>query len=399
MRKKSLILLTASLLSLGVVGGTFAAWAVTDNADPFSVRVSPGSVSTDTTTTYVRLEWGSSKEVSNVANLKLDTYRKVGVVGLLADTSNSASFKGKLSITVDGTAALKSALNVKLYEGNLAATDGVISATTIAAATEIPLTNYVADNLQVTDNTERLVTPVVYLNSMSAAEYAQLSTAVVTLEFDWGVGSGEETVTTQTFYATGFGSDPVYAYAWKGDAQNAAWPGVLMNAAQVNGYKTAEINIAAYDKIIFHNNVEGEGSKKSGDITIATSFTGTNNCFTYTGSGDLKGTFGEHDDIVSPEYYLVGCGFNIGTAVYNDDSESSNFGWVTRDAGRITLTDGVGTISITTTQANARLKVIEKQSNTWYSNDGNDFVIGQAGNYTITFRLNPGAGQAYIACA
>lgn len=391
MKKKSLILLTASILSLGVVGGTFAAWAVTDNADPFEVKVSPGTAQTDTTTNYVTLSWGSSKEVSNVANLKLDTYRKVGKVGLLADTSNSDSFKGKLTITATGDSSLLAALNIKLYEGNLTDTDGVISSATIAAATEIVLTNGAVD-ITVTDATEKIVTPVVYLSSLTAAQYDALKNAVVTLQFDWGVGTGVDVVTTKTFYTTGFGNGDVYAYAWKGEAQNAAWPGVKMNSAVVAGYKAAEINISAYDYVIFHNNVEGDGAKKSGDIAIATSFTGTNNLFTYDGTtGTAKGTFSHHDDEVEVEYYIVGQDFTIGTTSFDDPA-----GWAPQAAGKLTLSNGVASIDVTT-NGNAQLKIYENTSATWYSNNGGNFILGDAGTYTITFRVNPGNNEQYIS--
>ena len=120
MRKKSIILLTSTILGLGLIGGTLAGWAVTDNADPLNIGISPGTISTDTTTSYITLSWGSSQNIGNVSNLKLDETRRAGVLDLRADSATTdVNVSGDLSISITGDATLKTYLKVDVYKGNI----------------------------------------------------------------------------------------------------------------------------------------------------------------------------------------------------------------------------------------------------------------------------------------
>ena len=80
-------LLTLLSLAMGIA---IVAWAVTDNADPFGVKVSPGTVGPDTTK-FVTLSYGDST-FANVDNLKAGEPRIAGSILLKADTKDGSTF-------------------------------------------------------------------------------------------------------------------------------------------------------------------------------------------------------------------------------------------------------------------------------------------------------------------
>jgi hypothetical protein len=47
MKRKSIFVIGSVLAAGLLVGSTFAAWAVTDKADPFNVGITPGTISDD----------------------------------------------------------------------------------------------------------------------------------------------------------------------------------------------------------------------------------------------------------------------------------------------------------------------------------------------------------------
>ena len=53
MKGKKFLALASIFAGVALVGTTFAAWAVTDNAGTKHIKVSGGKISADTTTTYV----------------------------------------------------------------------------------------------------------------------------------------------------------------------------------------------------------------------------------------------------------------------------------------------------------------------------------------------------------
>lgn len=390
MKKKSLALLITSITGLALAGGTFAAWAVTDNAAPFSINVTPGEVSTDTTD-YVTLEWGSQKNIGNVSNLQAGETRKVGVLDLRVNTESTAALSGKLSQSIaysgeGATYKLSTQLSIKVYAGDLTLEQA-------AAATPVDMSAGYIDIVTTPDtysgqtlvpgnrNKAILYSVFASLPDMTASDYAQYKTQSATITYDWGVAAGTQEVSGDytTYYAAGFGST-VYAYAWKNGAENATWPGVKMEAANVNGFYSVQIEDAKqYTKIIFS---DGTDNKKSEDIVIAESFVNGKNCYTYNG-GDNR--FTVHDDSVEVAYYLVGEHLFFG-----DNSSAPAAAWSVDQSpsqAKLTLVSGVANINVYT-DGNAKLKVYEVASGIWYSNDGNDFTLNDAGKYTITFTLN-----------
>lgn len=397
MKKKTVFLLASVAMGAALVGGTFASWAVTDNADPFSINVSTGDVTTDQTE-YVTLEWGSEQSMSNVANLALGTVRKAGVLDLRANTTSNTQTDGTLSYSLAGDTHLLAKLHLDVYAGDLAATNGVVAEETLEDKTPLVFTNG-ESVVQVNKNVANLYTVVIYLDSeTTAADLAEMEGEQVSVTFDWGAGT--DVATTTTLYATGFDGTP-NLYAWTGATQNAAFPGVAMKEVVAgSGVYTAEIP-ATMQNVIFSydDNYSDENNRQqSGDIVVATSFAGVN-MYTYDGeTGAAKGTFSTYDptEVKVPTYYVVG--------------DFTNPAWSALEANKMTVVENKtdefeGTVTLT---GGAKIKVFEQLHNMYYGcdttwencgftldNDGN-LVVTAAGTYRVHIDLTPEGAGNYI---
>ena len=397
MKKKGLFLLASGVMAAGLIGGTFASWAVTDNADPFSIKISTGDVTTDGAE-YVTLEWGSSQSMGDVANLALATIRKAGVLDLRANTTATSTFKGKLSYQFGGSQALIDALELKVYAGDLAATNNVIAPATVEGKTPVAFTNGEA-LITAEKNAANLYTVAINLKStIDAKGLEELDGLQATLTFDWGAGT--DVLEAVTLYATGFDAQP-YVYAWNANSKNAEFPGIAMTPVTgAAGYYTAQVN-TAFTKVIFTTQDEAQ---KSGDITIAESFSEGKNLFTYSASVEgVHGTFSVMGDVKAPEYYVVG----------SFTGEAPNY-WTAEAGYKMTLKQGetdIYQLKNVTLAKDAEFKVYESViAKQWYSNqstwencgfelsaDGNIKVLA-AGTYTIEFDLSPiGGNYIYFA--
>lgn len=396
MKRKALFLLATSVLGMGIVGGTFAAWAVTDNADPVNIKVAPGDVASDKTTTYATMYYGQSQSISNVGGLQRGSYRKAGVLDLRASTSNHASFNGKLTLAVADSvgSGLAEKLHVEVYKGNLTATNGIVSQAdyTAAASNKLAFTNGVSSTITVLDKAENLYSVVVYLDSsVSVTEYDAMSALQANITLNWDHAySGDDLATSTTLYARGFGGQ-VYCYAWNDNEVMKAFPGEAMTLTSVADTYYYAVP-TKYTKVIF---TLADESKKSGDITVASFFTNGDNMFVYNPEeGTAKGTADVFDDSIESAYYLVGENLYIG-----NDNKGTPVTWASASIAeglKLTFNDGVATVNVYT-PGSAALKFWDKTTNAYYDNDGGNFELGTAGKYTLTFRLNPGAGQYYIS--
>ena len=398
MKKKTIFLLASVAMSAALVGGTFAAWAVTDNADPFSIKVSTGDVTTDQTE-YVTLEWGEQQKMGHVANLALNTVRKAGVLDLRANTASTTSPNGTLSYSLAGGEHLLAKLQLKIYEGNLTAGEGgVIAPATLEGKTPLAFTEG-SKVITVSKNVANLYTVAVNLGETTAAELAEMTGEQVSITFDWGPGTDIATATT--LYATGFAGAPK-AYAWTGATQNAAFPGVDMEEV-VAGSGVYSVRIpSTLQNVIFSydDNYEDETNRQqSGDLAISTVFA-SGNMFTYNASvADVHGTVSTFDpaDIKVTAYYVVG--------------DFTNPQWTALEANKMTAKSGTTDeyeIASVTLAAGAKLKVFEKKENLYFGcdstwegcgftldNDGN-LVVTAAGNYKIHIDLTPEGAGNYV---
>ena len=287
--------LIASLLAGGaLVGGTFAAWAVTDNADPFHVQITPGTLDIGSDKS-VTLDWGT-KGLVNIEGLSVGQEMGPYEVGLRATTSDNTAFTGSLSVSMatESVAALKliEFLHVNVYENSTKAGDPLLTVPDGSS-------NYsVAVDINVNSGVEKKVYFFISMDAgISPVVYNTIKDDVVTLTVDWNKGSAIQEVTAYTYYFNNSASwANVYAYAWKeaDGSMNAAWPGVKMNQAKAAIYSTA-IG-ATFDKVVFNNGLENESLQKTDDLAL--------NHLTPYWNGSAWAA--APDVSAETEYYLVG---------------------------------------------------------------------------------------------
>ena len=372
MKGKSLFFLGAIVAAGLLVGGTFAAWAVTDNADPFSVTITPETVQVGEDQS-VTLDWGT-KGLINIESLSVGEEKGPYALGLKATTSDNNSFTGsllvKLETTATGSEKLIDYLNVNVYDNSGKTGDPLLTVPDGSA-------NYtVAKDIAVNSGEEKLVYFFIRLdNNLTPALYSQIKNDVVTLTVDWNKGSGIDEITSRTYYYKNKNSwEHVYAYAWNSSdfSSNAEWPGVEMALVQDNIYSVA-LDVS-FDRIIFTNN---DGSQTT-DLTIDPA-----NPY-YNDSWEAAPVFNAEID-----YYLVG--------TFND--------WVLDPALKLeklaSAHNGFNYHIEFENAGNQEFKIVSS-NNVWFgefSNDGAPNVsLGIADTYDIYF--NPElVGSVYIQCA
>lgn len=287
MKRKSIILLSSILAGSLLVGGAFAAYAVTDNADPFGINVTPGNLDEDDTQ-YVTLEWGATTNLEGVGLLKVGENRKVGVVSLVSTPTHEGKFS--LSIrdlteeasTVSATRDdyLLDYLNIKVYAGSLSLKgdgslpDGTPVEEIAKSASEekegLGGTKSLEFNATGT-TTGAEYTIFLTLDESALPFYTQMANDKVRLEVDWGKKDGDQTADGKIVYFTKpSGWAGVYAYAWKGEKVNAAWPGVEMVSSYNEGLY--QISIPSDMVNLVFNDGTNNDEKKTADLT----FTGYN---------------------------------------------------------------------------------------------------------------------------
>ena len=264
MKRKTIVLLSSVLASVTLVGGAFAAFAVTDGADPFGINVTPGDLDVDDTT-YVTLKWGETTGLTGVGNLSVGENRKAGIVSLQA----TPAYTGVFTLNIrDVTTAEKETtdaklldyLNVYVYDGNVdlvgeqkALPEGDPLATIVKATQkDTEGKKQLSVNVQGTPAGHELS---VFVNFDSSANpvYTQLKNDKVFLQVDWSPKSGEE-ATGDVIYATKPSDwDKIYAYAWDGEKTNAVWPGVEMVHAYDDVYQIL-IPADTHANLIFNDN-------------------------------------------------------------------------------------------------------------------------------------------------
>ena len=280
-------ILAGSLL----VGGAFAAYAVTDNADPFGINVTPGNIDEDTTK-YVTLNWGETTNLEGVGLLKVDENRKVGVVSL----ASTKAYTGVFSLELKDNTANRSNndylfnhLEVFIYQGNVDLDERNLPATGLVekidkgAVESTPRVKNLQFNADGTaSGTEYTI--FVHLDSGAASNFAFMSNDVVRITVDWGAKDGEELNATPVYVAKPATTaennwDDIYVYAWKNEKVNAAYPGVKM----VSSYKASdgkdiyELTIpTGMEKVIFNNGKSGDAERKLTAEDIVLSTTGYN---------------------------------------------------------------------------------------------------------------------------
>jgi hypothetical protein len=205
MKRKAIVLLSSVLASALLVGGSFAAFAVTDNADPFGINVTPGDLDVDDTT-YVTLKWGDTTGLTGIGNIKVGENRKAGIVSLKATPAYTGVFSLEISDVTTAEkettdAKLLDYLNVYVYDGALdlvGEEKALPSGEEVVKKGEILKTTAKVDGKKkISLNLEgtpagRELTVFVNLDSSASPVFAEMSQDKVYLEVDWSPKAGEE---------------------------------------------------------------------------------------------------------------------------------------------------------------------------------------------------------------
>jgi len=383
MKGKTVFLIASLLGGLGLVGGTFAAWAVTDNADPFHVNITPGTLDVGSDKA-VTLDWGN-KGLVNIENLEMGQRKGPYEVGLVATTSDNSAFTGRLTVslatTASGETKLIDYLTVTVYE---AAAGTGVAWLTVPDGEQ----NYtIGKDLQVNSGSEKKVYFFVELASgIDPQVYNAIKSDVVTLTVDWGKGSAIDEITASTYYFNNTSSwGSVYAYAWKEEdgSMNAAYPGVAMKQEKGHIYSIAIPS--QFDKVIFNNGYSGYGNQTD---TLTLPEVGDDTPY-YNGSAWAT----KPDITAETVYYLVG-------KTINDWKTGDAYKFVaeegTENAGAFAYTYKLEDVEIV---AGDEVKVVGSD-NIWYGENADSSVnmtIGEANHYDFFF--NPTAqGGKHIFC-
>ena len=418
MKKKTLLFVSIAASTL-LVGGTFAAWAVTDNAAPFGIKINPdGTTISDTDTKTVVLNWGTTNQLTAIGNLAAGQVIGPKEVDLKAKTQDGHDYTGLLEVSLidqtvgkgNGEKKLIDYLDVyvtkeKLPEKNPQNFDIVYDSATVAtaynnlaAANQVlhvpPTAQDYSESASVTVTGTDADVPVYFYitlnSSVTNVIYQQIKSDVVYLQVDWNKAAADSAVTSSTIYwqKTLEAGHKAYVYAWNDTTakQNAAWPGVEMANAGTNLYS---YSLASdMNKIIF---VDVDGSEavvsQTDDIAITDAIRTTTPY--YNGTSWVASIA----DNIAGNYYLRGT-FNNWEVV-----EAYK---LTEDDTKDGYTYSIKGLSVA---ADAALKVytINAQSvETWYAEnstntDAPNLTIHDAGVYNFYF--NPaGNNGTYILC-
>ena len=405
LKKKTLILAGAILAGAALVGGTFAVWAVTDNADPFAIKITPGDLTIGTTKS-VTLEWGETRSLTNISGLRMDQEAGPFTLGLKATTSDNSSIYGELSATLATTSSaelkLIDNLIVNFYDGAEKGANEPI----MTVPNQYSKSSHV--DIQVTSGTEKIVSIYVSIKpGLTPEQYNAIKEQQVTLTLDWNKSTGHdyEYVTAVDYYFNNGDKNwaNVYAYFWNSEtgAQNHEWPGLAMVNVSESIWSMPVDSTPGYDKVIFNNGAEGNENVKTGDIALEAN----KPYYTYS-IVEQQPVYEWEAAPTLNQFYLVSTNNNWAKGQaglleeletpFVHDTETYQYaisGVVVSDEDIARLDDGHG-------NAGYQFK-IQSSTNVWYGEhgplDGNNVGIGTAG--TWTFYFNPqGNNGTFIYC-
>ena len=405
MKGKKILALASIFAGAALIGSTFAAWAVTDNADPFGVKVSPGTIASDTIN-YVTLSYGE-RTYSNVEGLAIGTNRLAATVGLIADTSNSQSYTGKFAVNLidqtatkgEGAKYLIDYLTVNVYTDTIAAdTNGVVT-TDVSKLTPIATLNKTTaaatPSVTVSDNTAKPVYVTVSLsNSVTASILEEIRSDVVYIQMNWNSSGTDEVSASKVYFNYGTAGKKAYLYAWTASKVNGQYPGVLMTD-DGNGLYSLDLSLEYSDLLFVVKNGDNE-EYKSADQQLTSTMRTQTPCFNRSGAN-----WTAKSETLDPGYYLVGS-INAWTpsAQYKltQDSTETNVYRIENiqlAAGdKIKVRDNTGEHWYGTTAPSE----LEPQGGVWTDcgfttdSDGN-IIISEAGVYTINCNTTDAQGH------
>lgn len=411
MKGKKFLALASIFAGVALVGTTFAAWAVTDNAGTKHIKVSGGKISADTTTTYVTLDYGTHTALSDVANLEAGTKRFAGKAGLVATYSGATSYDGKLTLamstTATGTNKLLDFVKVYCYaaEPTYNSTTKIVSAVP-SGANDLLITldrSHLSGSASITmtSDTEKLVYFVVEMTNsynngtadvtIDASILSSIKNDIVDVSVDWDHDETTEQPiahSTTVYYKPTLGTDDkVYCYAFKGTAANAEYPGLEMTN-EGNGLYSYTINTDLYDKFILSYGHGQTNTKARAEDFAVTEVVGTNNFY----NGSTWTTKPVADTSLTADYYVVGSmaasswGCNSAFAMTKDTTVKDD---AQADTYKITgVSFAAGDKFKVRNNSNLASEEWYSNTSTWdgcgYTLDGEgNLVVSAAGTYTV----------------
>lgn len=369
MKRKSLFLLGSILAGACLVGGTFAAYAVTDNANPFGIKITPSSGGSSETTDTVTLEWGDKTQFTDITDLKKgDVILKT--VEVKATTSDSKAYKGTLSLRLtdqtvipDPVEHLINYLGVEVWD-NAKDAAGAQRITYIPTAAESFETSVL---VEVTSGAAKKLYFYVSLDEeMEVSAYQKVKEDLVYLEIDWSKNPSDTEATNVYVSST---STPK-AYVWNSTTGNfpVEFPGAEMTAVSGITNLYSYLVPTSYDRIIFTTNVG-----QTADLIIDSNVRTTTPYWNGT-------AWATKPTSSNAEYYLIG-------SINQWKNGLADFKFTPN-----TAQPGEYMLQNVAFAANSEFKVITKDGSTFYgqyssgTSEGTDvFSIGDAGLYDIYF--------------
>lgn len=406
--KKKTVLLIGSIAAVGLLaGGTFAAYTITDNANPFGIKISPTEIS-DNVSGTVTLEWGDNT-VAKVESLEMGNFVKSGNLVLKAsgtevDESGSSAalttYTGtlKLSLTdlTDSTSDyhLIDYLDIYYASGDVGGDPAAIMTELPDGAAAFTFVDGVASKALPGTPTGTTYSIFVGLkDTITASIYAQVLNDKCQLKFDWNKNSeDEDAAEAHTIHLvstpSGWGSK-TYVYAYYNDGtQNGNWPGVEMTAG--TGELTYELsNDTAL--LVFSD----ENGLQTADFTNVDS---AKPYYTISASGEgYVATATATAPEATFDYYLIGEIASIEGVVWLDgdpDDMEAEEEKLVGAAGMTTVSDGQNYavkygVELTTAD---KLNIWVKGSG-YYKANG-DVTVSANGTYDIYYSLD---GNVYTA--
>lgn len=396
MKGKKILSLVSLAMGVAIVGGTFAAWAVTDNADPFGIKVSPGSVGPDTTQ-FVTLSYGSST-FANVDNLEAGVPRIAGSVLLKADTNDGSAFPyAMFDIALQdqsngkeaGDAKLVNLLNVDVYDVQVKvnASNQVVGMDDKAVTPigHIPTEDEELETsiaVTIPSGTGKMVYVVVSLDGDTDAKtLEEIASDVVYLQMDLNKSETTPIASTSKIYFAYDSGKTVNVYAWGAKNKNADWPGVAMHD-EGNGYYSYDLKVD-FDHVIFSEPGATEGADpvmQTIDLEIGADQRGETPTFKLNLGPEESGKWGG-SWVAAPDPEIVVGYYVVGDKKGNWSPAKANL--MTVDAGN----EKHYSVDLAL-EAGELLKVTNQNKTVWFSSvstwDGCGFTIDASGNIVVT---------------
>lgn len=402
MNKKKKILLLASVgAAFAIVGGTVAAYVITDNANPIGSKISPSEIHDDKTGS-ITLEWGANA-IANVENLQVGQTAKVGKVSLKATgndgTNDITSYTGVLDVKLtdltvygDSTPAHKliDYLEVDVFAGALdevpAEGDpiGHIPPAGGGYSTSITASGTPAGSDY---------TVFITLSEDARECYTEISSHIVYIQFDWNKNPSDKNIaqtTTVYFDAPADWVAPMHVYAFDSatSAQNSDWPGKEMSTVGKGRY--------SYE-------LPGNNTSKTFDLLVFSDSTGkqtANVALDYTKpyhvGGAASAEDGKYACTAQAEEPALLANYYVTGKINGVDQWFTSVGYV--DTLKMVDPEGgstdKGKLNGLTLKAGDQLCVIGKDGTYYHTADGGDWFITEDGTYDVFLNKD---GQVWVS--